>query len=224
MGRARAGTDRPLVRGRPALVPDGRLVATGSRGPERAARLRGGVRGRGPRLLRGAGGRTPRSTSCTSPRRTRCTTSTRLALEAGQGGALREADDAGRGVDRAPCSPRPPARGLFLMEAMWMACNPVIRKLLRLLASGDYGAAAPGARRPRLRRRRRPDRPDARPGARRRCAARHGHLPADLGPPRAGRARAARRRSRTCPSPGSTSTSPSPGATPAVRPPPSRRR
>ena len=30
-------------------------------------------------------------------------------------------------------------RGLFLMEAMWMACHPTIRKLLRLLASGDYG-------------------------------------------------------------------------------------
>jgi predicted dehydrogenase len=30
-------------------------------------------------------------------------------------------------------------RGLFLMEAMWMATHPMIRTLLRLLATGDYG-------------------------------------------------------------------------------------
>ncbi len=33
------------------------------------------------------------------------------------------------------------ARGLFLMEAMWMACNPVIRKLRALLADGEHGTA-----------------------------------------------------------------------------------
>jgi predicted dehydrogenase len=32
-------------------------------------------------------------------------------------------------------------RGLFLMEAMWMACNPVIRKLQALLADGEHGTA-----------------------------------------------------------------------------------
>ena len=32
-------------------------------------------------------------------------------------------------------------RGLFLMEAMWTACHPTIRTLLRLLASGEYGVA-----------------------------------------------------------------------------------
>jgi predicted dehydrogenase len=30
-------------------------------------------------------------------------------------------------------------RGLFLMEAMWMACHPTIRTMLRLLRSGDHG-------------------------------------------------------------------------------------
>ncbi len=30
-------------------------------------------------------------------------------------------------------------RGLFLMEAMWMACNPVIRALRERVASGDLG-------------------------------------------------------------------------------------
>lgn len=30
-------------------------------------------------------------------------------------------------------------RGLFLMEAMWMACHPTIRTLLRLLRDGGYG-------------------------------------------------------------------------------------
>jgi predicted dehydrogenase len=32
-------------------------------------------------------------------------------------------------------------RGLFLMEAMWMACHPMIRTLLRLLGTGEYGTA-----------------------------------------------------------------------------------
>ena len=32
-------------------------------------------------------------------------------------------------------------RGLFLMEAMWTACHPVFRTLLRLLASGEHGVA-----------------------------------------------------------------------------------
>ncbi len=33
------------------------------------------------------------------------------------------------------------ARGLFLMEAMWMACHPTIRKLRTLLADGEHGTA-----------------------------------------------------------------------------------
>ena len=32
-------------------------------------------------------------------------------------------------------------RGLFLMEAMWMACHPMIRTLLALLAAGEHGTA-----------------------------------------------------------------------------------
>ena len=32
-------------------------------------------------------------------------------------------------------------RGVFLMEAMWMACNPSIRKLRSLLAAGNHGTA-----------------------------------------------------------------------------------
>jgi predicted dehydrogenase len=32
-------------------------------------------------------------------------------------------------------------RGLFLMEAMWMACHPNIRKLLSLLRDGQHGTA-----------------------------------------------------------------------------------
>jgi predicted dehydrogenase len=32
-------------------------------------------------------------------------------------------------------------QGLFLMEAMWSACNPVIRKLLALLRDGEHGTA-----------------------------------------------------------------------------------
>ena len=81
----------------------------------------------------------------------------------------------------------------FLMEAMWTACHPVILEVRERLRAGEFGTprhlhaelgfvvdAAPR-------------RPDARPGARRRRAARHGHLPADLRAPDARRGRGADR-------------------------------
>ena len=46
-------------------------------------------------------------------------------------------------------------RGLFLMEAMWMACHPMIRTLLRLLHVRRLRHCPAGARRPRVRRPRR---------------------------------------------------------------------
>ncbi len=93
--------------------------------------------------------------------------------------------------------------GLFLMEAMWMACHPV-----------DPGGASTASREGRYGEARQvhasigfvvpPDaiRPDARPRARRGRAAGHGDLPADLRPPgarpgrRAGRDRRRQRRRR----------------------------
>ena len=63
-------------------------------------------------------------------------------------------------------------------------------------APARFGDVAPGARRPRLRGRQAADRPAARPGARRRRAARHGHLPAHLRPPVPRRAVARVRRDR----------------------------
>ena len=65
---------------------------------------------------------------------------TRLALEAGkpvlcEKPVTLEADSAAALFDEAA------ARGLFLMEAMWSACHPTIRKLLGLLAGGEHGTA-----------------------------------------------------------------------------------
>ncbi len=65
---------------------------------------------------------------------------TRLALEAGKPVLCEkpvtiEADSAAALFDEAA------TRGLFMMEAMWSACHPTIRKLLDLLAGGEYGTA-----------------------------------------------------------------------------------
>ena len=79
--------------------------------------------------------------------------------------------------------------GRFLMEAMWMACHPVIRAVRDGIQDGRFGApkqvhadlgfVVEAAA----------DEPDVQPRARRWRAPRHGHLPADLRPPdaRAGR-------------------------------------
>ena len=78
----------------------------------------------------------------------------------------------------------------FLMEAMWMACHPVIRAVRDGLAPA--GSARRGTCTPSIGFVVEPaaDRPAARPGARRRRPARHGRLPADLRRPdaRPGRA------------------------------------
>ena len=75
----------------------------------------------------------------------------------------------------------------FLMEAMWTACHPVILEVQRRIRAGDLGTprhlhAELGFVVP-------PDAsdPDARPGARRERAARHGHLPAHARAPDARR-------------------------------------
>ena len=75
------------------------------------------------------------------------------------------------------------AAGRFLMEAMWMACNPVIREIRDGHRRGPVRDAAAGARRPRVRRAAAADQPDVQPRARRRRPARHGHLPAHVRAP-----------------------------------------
>ena len=88
----------------------------------------------------------------------------------------------------------------FLMEAMWTACHPVVRRLAADVrgrrASGrprhlhaELGFRVDAAGRG----------PDARPRARRERPAGHGDLPADLRPPAARRGRGAARRSPRSP-------------------------
>jgi predicted dehydrogenase len=122
------------------LVPNARLVATGSRDPQRAAAFAtefgGGAHGSYEALV-------------TDPQVDVVYVATphslhdehvRLALESGKAVLCEkpmtlDAASTGALFDEAA------ARGLFLMEAMWMACHPTIRQLLRLLASGAYGTA-----------------------------------------------------------------------------------
>ena len=61
------------------------------------------------------------------------------------------------------------AKNLFLMEAMWMRCNPLVRRLQQLRGVRGARRGAPGPGRPRLRRGQTGHRPAARPGARRRA-------------------------------------------------------
>ena len=63
---------------------------------------------------------------------------TRLALEAGKA-VLCEKPMTLDAATTTALFAEASDRGLFLMEAMWMACHPTIRTLLRLLASGDHG-------------------------------------------------------------------------------------
>ena len=79
-------------------------------------------------------------------------------------------------------------RGLFLMEAMWMYCNPVVRRLTELVAGRRDRRDPHRAGRLRPRGPLRPRPPAARPGAGRRRAAGPRGLPGVVRPAAAGRA------------------------------------
>ena len=123
-----------------ALVPDGELVATGSRSVDRATTF-----------AEAYGGRAHGSYAAlaedpdvdvvyvASPHALHAEHVTR-ALDAGKP-VLCEKPltlDAGSAEELFAAAG---ARGLFLMEAMWTACHPTIRTLLRLLADGEHGSA-----------------------------------------------------------------------------------
>ncbi len=122
-----------------ALVPDARLAATGSRSLERARAFAdaygGAAYGSYAELVADPG---VDVVYVASPHALH-TEHVMLALDAGKAvlcekpvtldaESTRELFEAAR------------ERELFLMEAMWTACHPTIRTLLRLLASGRYGA------------------------------------------------------------------------------------
>ena len=70
--------------------------------------------------------------------RTPCTTSTLLALEAGKPVLCEKAFtlNEAQAVELVAAARE---RGLFLMEAMWMRCHPLVRRLQQLLGTGELG-------------------------------------------------------------------------------------
>jgi len=121
-----------------ALVPDARLVATGSRSLERAtgfaAEFGGAAHGSYEELVSDPG---VDVVYVASPHALHVE-HTMLALDAGKH-VLCEKPMTLEAATTEALFAAAAERGLFLMEAMWMATNPLIRTLQRLLASGRYG-------------------------------------------------------------------------------------
>ncbi|MEO7351565.1 MAG: Gfo/Idh/MocA family oxidoreductase [Marmoricola sp.] len=123
-----------------ALVPDGELVATGSRSTERsaafAAEFGGAAYGSYEELIADP---SVDVVYVASPHALH-DEHVRLALEAGKAVLCEKAMT----LDAASTTAlfdEAARRGLFLMEAMWAACHPMIRKLRSLLADGEHGTA-----------------------------------------------------------------------------------
>jgi predicted dehydrogenase len=123
-----------------ALVPDGELVATGSRTLDRASAFAdehgGAAYGSYAELLADPA---VDVVYVASPHVLH-DEHTRMALAAGKA-VLCEKPMTLDAASTAALFDEAAERGLFLMEAMWSACNPVIRKLLSLLVDGEHGTA-----------------------------------------------------------------------------------
>jgi predicted dehydrogenase len=123
-----------------ALVPDAELVATGSRSLERAeefaAEFGGVAHGSYEDLVSDPA---VDVVYVASPHVAH-DEHTRLALAAGKH-VLCEKPMTLDAASTAALFEEAAGRGLFLMEAMWMATHPRIRKLLSLLADGEHGTA-----------------------------------------------------------------------------------
>ncbi len=122
------------------VVPDAELVATGSRRPERAAQFAAEFGGRAHGSYEALVADPDVDVVYVASPHTLHEEHTRLALAAGKA-VLCEKPMTLDAATTTALFAEAAERGLFLMEAMWMACNPVIRTLLRLLASGDHGMA-----------------------------------------------------------------------------------
>lgn len=121
-----------------ALVPDGALVATGSRDLARAeafaAEFGGVAHGSYEDLVTDPA---VDAVYVASPHALHAE-HVLLALEAGKA-VLCEKAMTLDATSTAALFEEARARGLFLMEAMWTACHPMIRTLLRLLEEGAHG-------------------------------------------------------------------------------------
>jgi predicted dehydrogenase len=122
------------------VVPDARLVASGSRDEQRAAAFAAEYGGRAHGSYEALVNDPEVDVVYVATPHVAHAEHTRLALEAGKA-VLCEKPMTLDAASTAALFAEAADRGLFLMEAMWMACHPTIRTLLRLLASGDHGTA-----------------------------------------------------------------------------------
>ncbi len=120
------------------LVPDARLAATGSRSVERArafaSEFGGAAHGSYAELVADPAVDVVYVASPHSAHEEH----TMLALDAGKH-VLCEKPMTLDAASTARLFDAARERGLFLMEAMWTATNPVVRTMLRLLAAGEHG-------------------------------------------------------------------------------------
>jgi predicted dehydrogenase len=121
-----------------ALVPDGRLVATGSRSAERAASFAGQYGGRAHGSYEELVADPAVDVVYVATPHALHDAHVRLCLEAGKAVLCEKPMTLDAGTTSALFA-EAESRGLFLMEAMWMACHPTIRTMLRLLADGAHG-------------------------------------------------------------------------------------
>ncbi len=120
------------------LVPEGRLVATGSRDEQRAADFAAEFGGRAHGSYEALVADPDVDVVYVATPHVLHAENTLLALAAGKA-VLCEKPMTLDAATTTALFTEARERGLFLMEAMWMACHPTIRTLLRLLASGSYG-------------------------------------------------------------------------------------
>jgi predicted dehydrogenase len=121
------------------VVPEARLVATGSRDEQRAAAFAAEFGGRAHGSYEALVADPEVDVVYVATPHSLHDEHTRLALAAGKA-VLCEKPMTLDAASTTALFEEAAQRGLFLMEAMWMVCHPVIRTLLRLLASGDYGS------------------------------------------------------------------------------------
>jgi len=120
------------------VVPDAELVATGSRSGERAAAFAAEFGGRAHGSYEALVSDPEVDVVYVATPHALHDEHVRLALEAGKA-VLCEKPMTLDAPSTAALFAEAAERGLFLMEAMWMACHPMIRTLLRLLRSGEHG-------------------------------------------------------------------------------------
>lgn len=123
-----------------ALVPDAELVATGSRTLARAEEFAGEFGGTAHGSYEELVSDPSVDVVYVASPHVLHDEHTRLALEAGKH-VLCEKPMTLDAASTSALFEEAAARGLFLMEAMWTACHPLVRKLRALLADGEHGTA-----------------------------------------------------------------------------------